>query len=70
LESLLAELSAYARRVGARRIAVRVQGAYQRAYRLLVERGARVRWTDLRMTAVDYPESVPAQGIVFSNWEI
>ena len=70
LELLLAELSAYARRAGARRIAIRVQGAYPRAYRLLIERGARVRWTDLRMTAVDYPEHVPAQGIVFSNWEI
>jgi GNAT superfamily N-acetyltransferase len=70
LESLLPELSAYARRSGARRIAVRVQGAYPRAYRLLIERGARVRWTDLRMTAVEYPEPIPSQGIVFSNWEI
>lgn len=70
LASLLPELSAYARRSGTRRIAVRVQGAYPRAYRLLVDRGARVRWTDLRMTAVDYPEPIPPQGIVFSNWEI
>jgi GNAT superfamily N-acetyltransferase len=70
LESLLSELAAYARRAGARRIAIRVQGAYPRAYRLLVERGARVRWTDLRMTVVDYPETIPSQGIVFSNWEI
>jgi len=52
------------------RAALRVQGDYPEAYRHLVSAGARVRWTDLRMTLSGYDEQVPAQGVVFSNWEI
>ncbi|HUF65442.1 MAG TPA: GNAT family N-acetyltransferase [Gemmatimonadaceae bacterium] len=69
-DALLPELDAMARRVGTRRVAIRVQGAYSGAYRLLMRRGARVRWTDLRMTAFGHAETIPAEGIVFSNWEI
>jgi hypothetical protein len=29
-----------------------------------------VRWTDLRMHLDGYPERVPADGVLFSNWEI
>ncbi|HEX6251701.1 MAG TPA: GNAT family N-acetyltransferase [Gemmatimonadaceae bacterium] len=70
LDALLPELEAMARRAGTRRVAIRVQGAYSGAYRLLIRRGARVRWTDLRMTAFGHAEMLPAEGIVFSNWEI
>jgi ribosomal protein S18 acetylase RimI-like enzyme len=70
LEAMLPELGAFARRTGTRRVAIRVQGAYSGAYRLLMQRGARVRWTDLRMTAAGFAEPVPAEGVVFSNWEI
>jgi hypothetical protein len=38
-------------------------------YAQLVARGARIRWTDLRMTLADHPEPVPA-GVILSNWEI
>jgi len=48
-----------------------VQGQYGDVYRRLMARGARVRWTDLRMSAHEYAESRPANGgIVLSNWEI
>lgn len=70
LDALLPELEAMARRAGTRRVAIRVQGAYAGAYRLLMRRGARVRWTDLRMTAFGHGETTPTEGIVFSNWEI
>lgn len=70
LDGVLPELLAAARRAGTKRIAVRAQGAYSGAYRLLVDRGARVRWTDLRMTAFGHPEPMPTEGIVLSNWEI
>jgi hypothetical protein len=32
--------------------------------------GARVRWTDLRMSYSGYAEVKPAMGVVWSNWEI
>jgi len=73
LEALLALLdavAAWAARQGARRIGVRCQTAYGDAYRALVRRGYRVRWTDLRMTLTGHPERVPASGLVWSNWEI
>jgi hypothetical protein len=63
-------LADHARRSGTRRVAIRVQGQYSEAYRKLIARGARVRWTDLRMSADGYSERRPAKGIVFSNWEI
>jgi GNAT superfamily N-acetyltransferase len=58
------------RRSGTRRVALRVQGEYDGLYQRLVTRGARVRWTDLRMSLAGYMEPRPAQGVVLSNWEI
>jgi hypothetical protein len=47
-----------------------MQSAYTNAYRRLVNRGGKVRWSDLRMTLEGYSEPLPADGIVLSNWEI
>jgi GNAT superfamily N-acetyltransferase len=70
-DHLVTQLCAYARVKGGRRVAIRVQGQYTSVYRRLMARGGRVRWTDLRMSLNDYPESRPAGGgIVLSNWEI
>jgi GNAT superfamily N-acetyltransferase len=70
LPRLIGMLSDLARRTGTRRLAIRVQGDYPDAYRTLVELGARVRWTDLRMSAYGWTERSPADGMVLSNWEI
>jgi hypothetical protein len=51
-------------------VAFRVQGEYDTLFRRLVTMGARVRWTDLRMSLAGYAEARPARGIVLSNWEI
>lgn len=59
-----------ARRAGTRRVAVRVQGEYPEFYRRLIARGARVRWTDLRMAVAGHEERRAATGIVLSNWEV
>jgi len=67
---LITVLADHARRSGTRRVAVRVQGQYPEGYRRLISRGARVRWTDLRMSADGFGEKRPDSGIVFSNWEI
>lgn len=70
-DALVTQLCAYARVKGARRVAIRVQGQYSDVYRKLMTRGARVRWTDLRMAVHEYAESRPKNGgIVLSNWEI
>jgi hypothetical protein len=70
-DHLVTQLCAYARIKSARRIAIRVQGQYSDIYRRLMTRGARVRWTDLRMAVHEFAESRPADGgIVLSNWEI
>jgi hypothetical protein len=69
-DSLVTVLADHARRSGTRRVAIRVQGQYGEAYHRLISRGARVRWTDLRMSAIGYAEKRPEKGIVFSNWEI
>jgi hypothetical protein len=70
-DHLVTQLCAYARVKSARRIAIRVQGQYTEIYRRLMTRGARVRWTDLRMALHDYSETRPPDGgIVLSNWEI
>jgi tRNA(Met) C34 N-acetyltransferase TmcA len=70
-DQLVTQLCAHARAKGARRIAIRVQGQYTEVYRRLMTRGARVRWTDLRMAVHGFAESRPADGgIVLSNWEI
>lgn len=70
-ERLLVVLEVCAARAHRRRVAVRVQTAYADAYRALLARGYRVRWTDLRMTLHDRPEAKVADGeVLFSNWEI
>jgi GNAT superfamily N-acetyltransferase len=70
-DQLVTQLCAYARVKSARRVAIRVQGQYGDIYRRLVARGARVRWTDLRMSLHEFAEARPANGgIVLSNWEI
>jgi len=70
-DQLVTQLCAYARVKGARRVAIRVQGRYADVYRRLMTRGARVRWTDLRMSVHEYAEAQPPNaGIVLSNWEI
>jgi GNAT superfamily N-acetyltransferase len=69
-DELVTVLSDHARRSGTRRLAVRMQSAYTNAYRRLVNRGGKVRWSDLRMTLEGYAEPMPAKGIVLSNWEI
>ena len=58
-----------ARRAGTRRVAIRVQSEYRDTYRALIARGARVRWTDLRMVMGGASEA-RAAGMVLSNWEI
>ena len=62
--------TAWAHRQAARRFAVRCQTAYADAYGKLVQRGFRVRWSDLRMHLAGYPEQRPSTGLVWSNWEI
>lgn len=70
-EHLVTQLCAQARAGGGRRLAIRVQGQYGDVYRRLMARGARVRWTDLRMSAHEHSEPRPdGGGIVLSNWEI
>lgn len=63
-------LTSQARRSGTLRAAVRVQGEFRGVFRTLVARGARVRWTDLRMTLGGHDEVPPAAGVALSNWEI
>lgn len=63
-------LAAQARRSGALRCAVRLQGEYLTAFRTMIARGARVRWSDLRMTLSGFEEKAPVRGCVLSNWEI
>ncbi len=70
LTPLLAGVGGYARDAGTARAAVRLQGDYADAYQMLVAAGARVRWTDLRMTLAGHAEVIPKRGVVFSNWEI
>lgn len=70
LEAMVRALADYARRCGARRLALRAQSEYASAYERLVALGARVRWTDLRMTLTAAPERRAERGIVWSNWEV
>jgi len=63
------ERTAAGRRTG--RVAVRCQGRFTEAYRLLIGLGYQVRWTDLRMALAGYEEpSLPIGAVLFSNWEI
>lgn len=70
LPRLIGALTDLARRTGTRRVAVRLQGDYPDAYRSLIALGARVRWTDLRMSVYGWSELPPVDGMVLSNWEI
>ena len=70
LPAMARALTEYARRAGIARVAFRMQGEYADAYRVLVALGARVRWTDLRMSVHGWEEQRPASGLVLSNWEI
>jgi GNAT superfamily N-acetyltransferase len=70
LPQMLGALADFARRSGARRLAIRLQGDYPEAYRTLVALGARVRWTDLRMSVYGWNEVPPVEGMILSNWEI
>jgi GNAT superfamily N-acetyltransferase len=70
VDELVTQLCTYTRNVAAKRVAVRVQSEYDEVYRALIQRGARVRWTDLRMSLAGYGEKMPRAGIVLSNWEI
>jgi GNAT superfamily N-acetyltransferase len=70
IDALVHALCDFAKRGGTRRVALRVQGEYSGLYRRLVSLGARVRWTDLRMSLAGYEEQRVASGIVLSNWEI
>lgn len=63
-------LTVVARTCATKRVAIRVQSEYQDAYARLIASGARVRWTDLRMTAAGFSEPRAATGVVLSNWEI
>lgn len=70
LMAVLDAAAAWAGRLAVRRLAVRCQSAYTEAYAALIERGFRVRWSDLRMTLGGYPEVRPSSGVLWSNWEI
>ena len=70
LEPMIGALCDFAKRSGTRRVALRVQGEYPAMYRALVTLGARVRWTDLRMSLAGYEERMSGSGIILSNWEI
>jgi GNAT superfamily N-acetyltransferase len=69
-EAAIAATEGAAARAGIRRVAVRCQTRFQDAFRRLVARGYRVRWTDLRMSYQGYAEPHPTGGVLFSNWEI
>lgn len=70
IADMLRHLAGIARRSGVKRVAIRVQGEYSGAYARLIALGARVRWTDLRMTVAGFPELRASTGVVLSNWEI
>ena len=69
-DAMARALCDFARRSGTRRVALRVQGDYGPTYQRLVAMGARVRWTDLRMSLAGFEERRPESAIVLSNWEI
>ncbi|HET7296730.1 MAG TPA: GNAT family N-acetyltransferase [Gemmatimonadales bacterium] len=69
-EASVAATEAAAAVLGIRRVAIRCQTRFDDAFRRLVARGYRVRWTDLRMSYDGCPEAHPEHGVLFSNWEI
>ncbi len=69
--TLMAGVEALAADTGIGRVAIRCQTRYAEAYRVLIDRGYLVRWTDLRMTLDGHGESRLASGaVLLSNWEI
>ncbi|MEO8090381.1 MAG: GNAT family N-acetyltransferase [Gemmatimonadales bacterium] len=62
------QLSATSERVS--RVAIRCQTEFPQAYLRLIDLGYRVHWTDLRMLLQGYPQRIPPDGILMSNWEI
>ncbi len=69
-EAAISATEASAAQLGIRRVAVRCQTRYEDAFRRLVARGYRVRWTDLRLHYAGHAERQPPEGVLFSNWEI
>jgi hypothetical protein len=71
-EAAIAAVEAAAAKAGIRRVALRCQTRFGDAFRRLIARGYRVRWTDLRMSYEGHPERHPTSGggVLFSNWEI
>jgi GNAT superfamily N-acetyltransferase len=69
-DAVIAAVGAATLGEGLRRVSVRCQTAFAEAYGRLIGDGFRVHWTDLRMTLAGSPETVPKQGVVWSNWEI
>lgn len=71
-DTVLGAIEASAAHAGLRRVVLRCQSRFDRAFRTLVARGYQVRWTDLRMHLDGYAEP-PLAGegaVLFSNWEI
>ncbi len=70
-DKLIVALESCAAKLKLRRVAIRCQTVHRAAYRYLIQRGYRVRWTDLRMWMEGYEEPVLTTGaVLFSNWEI
>jgi GNAT superfamily N-acetyltransferase len=69
-ERLLQALKLTAANERVTRIAIRCQTQFADAYLRLIELGFRVHWTDLRMLLQGFPQRVPSEGILMSNWEI
>lgn len=70
IEAMAMALAAAAVRSGTRSVALRLQTDYLESYQRLLRIGARVRWSDLRMTLPEHPEPRASSGLLLSNWEI
>jgi GNAT superfamily N-acetyltransferase len=71
LEKLVVALEQCAAKARIPNVAIRCQTAFGDAFEALIRLGYQVRWTDLRMTLIGYPEPIPQAGeVLFSNWEI
>src|ERR1043166_9342629 len=53
----------FARRSGTRRVSFRMQGGFIDAYQRLIVLGGHVRWTDLRMSLLEFEERPPGRGM-------
>jgi GNAT superfamily N-acetyltransferase len=69
-EAAVSATEASAAQLGIRRVSLRCQTRYEDAFRRLIARGYRVRWTDLRLHYEGHAERPPTEGVLFSNWEI